>query len=70
MDNPGPFTQLRPLFAFYSVAPYSIVSKAEAAFTIIWDTPAEGGTPHIVHSGIVNSDGSYTSKNNNSGCTE
>lgn len=50
-----------------SNAPYSIVSKAEADFAIIWDTPAEGGTPHIVHSGIVNSDGSYTSKNNNSG---
>jgi len=44
-----------------SNALYSIVSKADADFAIIWDTQAEGETPHIVHSGIINSDGSYTS---------
>ncbi|WP_285056622.1 hypothetical protein [Pedobacter ginsengisoli] len=50
-----------------SNSPYSIVPKEQADYAIIWDTPVGGGPSSIVHSGIINSDGSYTSKNNNAG---
>ena len=45
---------------------YSSSTTSEGAdFVIIWDTPNDGNPRHIVHSGIVNSDGKFTHKDNN-----
>jgi hypothetical protein len=45
---------------------YSIVSKAQADFAVIWDTDSNGNK-HIVHSGIINSQGKYIHKSNQKG---